>query len=265
MVLGAINQGINTMKAKLNQTTWRQLAVAANMIVVGFMTSFNVQAQVEPSASSAGRSSACPESNTSFKCQQRRQVEAIWVDLNQSIGSTIETFTADPGTVFESGCLDDIASINFSIIRVDPASIWTELYNTLKDELINRTCSVLEDKINEHREALNLTLSAPFGLGSISIGEGTDIESTRDIFRFEQRVSNDVVRREVVDRVFGGRATAPQRDFSENRLELPNRNTTSPENRPKRSKKEESITKFVDLNKLWGKNANEDQQDQNQP
>lgn len=254
------------MRSQCKQTKWHNLAVLANMLVVWFITSFNVQAQVQPGASGAAGSGACPASNTSFKCQQRRQVEAIWVDLNQSLGSTIEAFTGDPGTVFESGCLDDIASINFSIIRVDPASIWTELYNTLKDELINRTCSVLEDKINEHREALNLTLSAPFGLGSISIGEGTDIESTRDIFRFQQRKSNDAVRREVVERVFGGRATAPSRDFSENRLKLPSgKAVVGPESRAKRTEKEESITKFVDLNKLWGKKPNQEQQDQNQP
>lgn len=227
--------------------------------LAGGLTSVSAIAQVvnAPAPGNNTSSSACTPSNNSFKCQQRRQVEAIWVDLNQSVGSTIKAFTADPGTIFESGCLDDIASIDFSIIRIDPASIWTDIYNSLKDELINRTCTVLQDKINEHRQALNQTLTAPFGLGSISISNGTDIESTRDIFRFNQTTSNDQVRREVVDRVFGDRATAPVRDFSENRLALPNSQTIAAPTRPKRSKDQERISKFVDLNKLWGKKADE--------
>jgi hypothetical protein len=207
--------------------------------------------QSEPS------SSTCAEGNDSFRCQQGRQVRAILIDLNQSVKGSIDTFTSDPGTVFESGCLDDIASINLSIFRVDPASIWTELYNQIKDEIINRTCSVIEDKINEHRNRLNLALEAPFGLGSVSISNGTDIESSQDIFRVKQTLSNQQIRNEVIQSVFGSPPTAPVRDFSENQIQLPNIQEGDKSSQQKRTKEQESITKFIDLNKLWGKKTDE--------
>lgn len=217
----------------------------------------------------AQQAASCPDSDTSFKCQQQRQLKAILVDLNQSVGPSIKTFVSDPGTVFESGCLDEIAGINLSIFRIDPTSIWTEVYQQLKDEITNRVCTKIQDKINEHRERLNITLEAPFGLGSVSVSNGAGIESTHDIFRVQDNASNNQIRRRVVEEVFGSPPTAPVRDFQENIITLPNTSHLQTP-RQKRKKEEERITKFIDINKLWGKKADEEapqneDQDGNKP
>ncbi|MFA0809394.1 hypothetical protein [Microbulbifer epialgicus] len=111
--------------------------------------------------------------STSIADQQKQQVETLLADMNQSAKEVADTVISDPQSAIDGGCLSDIQSIDLSVFAVDFTNTWGALYNTIKDEIINQGCTAATDWVNSQTAALDTSLQAPFGLGSISVSQGT--------------------------------------------------------------------------------------------
>jgi hypothetical protein len=105
--------------------------------------------------------------------QQKQQVQTLLADMNQSAKEVADTVISDPQNAIDAGCLSGIQGIDLSVFSVDFTNIWGALYNSIKDQIVNQACSAATDWVNNQTAALDTQLQAPFGLGSISISQGS--------------------------------------------------------------------------------------------
>lgn len=163
------------------------------------LTLLSTQAYSQTSVSS--QSSNCAGGDDSIACQQKRELDAIWVDMNKSSMDVIDTVMTDPGKAREMGCLDNIRSLDLSVFTIDINGLWTSLYSALKDQLMDRVCDAIDQKVNEELNRLTFQLEAPMGLGEISLGRGSNANSLDDFGRVRARITNEEARRAVVEEV----------------------------------------------------------------
>jgi len=113
------------------------------------------------------------DATPSIADQQEAQVQTILADMNQSAKDVADTVISDPQNAIDGGCLSGIQGIDLSVFSIDFTNIWGALYSSIKDQIINQACTASTDWVNNQTSALDTTLQAPFGLGSISVSQGS--------------------------------------------------------------------------------------------
>lgn len=113
--------------------------------------------------------------------QQADQIEQVLIDMNKSAKEVADTVISDPQNAIDAGCLDDIQGIDLSVFTVDFTNIWGALYQQIKDGLVNAGCTASTDWINQQTAMLDGTLTAPLGLGSISISQGSAVDDWQSV------------------------------------------------------------------------------------
>lgn len=197
----------------------------------------------------------CPEGDESFACKQKENVDAIWVDMNKTASNVVDNIMTAPESAAQAGCLDDIRSINTSIMTVDPFSIWSEVYQGIKDQLITQVCSAVEDRINEQTTKLAFTLEAPLGLGSVGVDQSYDIETFDELTNTRVQLSNREAKNKVVGDVFGDYTVPTAKHFTEKSMDKEFLETQGVSKRADRNKAEENIESIIDFNRLWKKES----------
>lgn len=210
-------------------------------------TSTTAQESVENS----GGAFSCPEGDDSIACHQKKQVEEIWIDMNQSVSTLTDELVTNPDKAIEAGCLDDIMQLDLSVITVDPYGVWNTVYAGLKDELMNMACSAVEEKLNEATAYLDLKLEAPMGLGSVSLGQSGHAQSFSDAQDARVHMNNNEARDEVINQVFGEYPRVNQRQWTEQSIERRRIENGGPSNRARRDKKEESLRSVLNINNVF--------------
>lgn len=193
----------------------------------------------------------CPDGDTSLACSQQAQIEAIWVDMNQSANYVIDELMQDPESALEAGCLDNIRSIDLSIMTIDPTSIWTEIYAGLKDKLINQVCSAVEERANELTAMLETNLEAPYGLGSVKIQQSSSISSFSELTDSRVRLSDEEAKAEVVEKVFGEPLEPTPFRYTEKSMDEAFLIQNGVSTHAVREASEEKIESVLDQNRLW--------------
>tara|TARA_R110001583_G_scaffold176714_1_gene331511 strand:- start:3776 stop:4465 length:690 start_codon:yes stop_codon:yes gene_type:complete len=200
----------------------------------------------------------CEDGDDSLACRQKENIEEIWVDMNQSASTVVDDIMTAPEAAVEAGCLDDIRSIDLSVMTVDPYSLWSEIYSSLKDQLTSQVCSAVEDKINEQTEKLDTTLEAPLGLGEVSVSNSYDINSFDELTETRVKLTNDEAKKDVVESVFGSSTVRSAKHFTEksmDRVYLEKNGTTK---RAVRTSEEEELESALDFNRLWSTESETD-------
>jgi hypothetical protein len=203
----------------------------------------------------------CPDSDDSLACQQKSQIEAIWVDMNQSANTLVDDIMTFPESAVEAGCLDNIRSIDISILTIDPLSIWTDIYSSLKDELISQVCSAVEDKVNELSAELETDLEAPLGLGSISITSGYSIDTFSELTDTRVKLTNSEAKEEVVESVLGDYSVPRHQKYTEKAMNDAYFEDNGTYRMIERTEDEEKIETMLNLNRLWSTDEDEDGDD----
>lgn len=127
--------------------------------------------------------------NDSVAEQQRDAVRQIMVALNQSSNEIGQEIFSEPQRASDAGCLDGIKGIDLSVFQVDITSVWAALASAVKDNILNSTCNAASDWANEQTAALETSLDAPFGLGSISLSQGNAIDDWQSVTREDVELS----------------------------------------------------------------------------
>lgn len=105
--------------------------------------------------------------------QQKAQVQTLLADMNQSAKDVADTVISNPQNAIDAGCLSGIQGVDLSVFTIDFTNIWGAIYTTVKDKIVNQACTASTDWVNNQASALDTTLQAPFGLGSISVSQGS--------------------------------------------------------------------------------------------
>lgn len=118
--------------------------------------------------------------------QQKQKVDELLAQMNQSAKEVADDVISDPQNALDAGCLSGIQGIDLSVFSVDFTNIWGALYNNVKDSILNSACSAATDWVNNQTAALETQLQMPFGLGGITVTQGTAIsewqsKSTTDV------------------------------------------------------------------------------------
>lgn len=205
---------------------------------------------------------ACPAENDSIACQQRRQLDAIWVDMNKTSSQLIDDIIEEPGTAEEMGCLDNLKRLDLSIVTVDPASIWTTLYASLKDSIINRGCNAIQSKINEQSARLAGRLEAPYGLGSIRLQQGRSSNGLTDLSRTRAVITNEQARQAVVTETLGVYPAPSSQSYTDHRLRNVNVDKPNARKGVVINPAKEKIESVLNFNRLW--NDEENEEDENE-
>lgn len=115
--------------------------------------------------------------------QQADAVRELMIAMNQSSNEIGQQIFTAPQRASDAGCLDGIMSIDLSVFRVDFTSAWSAILGQVKDAILNTTCSAASDWANDQTAALETSMEAPYGLGSISISQGTAIDDWQSVTR----------------------------------------------------------------------------------
>lgn len=107
--------------------------------------------------------------------QQKQKVDELLAEMNQSAKEVADDVISSPQNALDAGCLSDIQGIDLSVFSVDFTNIWGALYNSAKDSILNGACSAATDWVNNQTAALESQLQMPFGLGGITVTQGTAI------------------------------------------------------------------------------------------
>jgi len=182
--------------------------------------------------------------------EQAKEVENLMVSLQKKFKESQDDIVAAPQKAIEAGCLDNIFSVDLSVFAIDPANLWDQVYKEIKDQIINLACSATESYINEHTKKLEAKLEAPYGLGSIGVGQGGSIRDWDDIQNASVDLSNEEARERVSEGVFGTRP-ANRRVQSVGDNILPNLAQPDPGARDRTKENEEKVKKILNFKSLW--------------
>jgi hypothetical protein len=118
--------------------------------------------------------------------QQKKKVDELLAQMNQSAKKVADDVISNPQNALDAGCLSGIQGIDLSVFSVDFTNIWGALYKNLKDSILNGACSAATDWVNNQTAALETQLQLPFGLGGITVTQGTAISE------WQSKTSTDV-------------------------------------------------------------------------
>lgn len=127
--------------------------------------------------------------DTSVSEQQAEAVRQVMVALNQSSNEIGQQIFSEPQRAAEAGCLDGIKGIDLSVFTVDFTSAWSALTREIKDQILNGTCSAASDWANDQTAALETSMEAPMGMGSIGLSQGTAIDDWQSVTREDVELS----------------------------------------------------------------------------
>ena len=218
------------------------------------------RAQANDSGNERGAAFACSESDKSISCDQKRQVEEIWVDMNKSYTQLADEVISNPSSAMESGCLDGIMQMDLSIITVDPKGIWSSVYAGIKDELMNLACNAAEKEVNEATAFLDAKLEAPMGLGNASVGRSGRVSGFNDVSNTRVEMTDTEAQREVVSEVFGEYPKVNRRRWTEQQVERRRVNDVGVSTRSRRTENEEKVEDVLDLNRIFDSNESNEGQ-----
>lgn len=131
---------------------------------------------------------------------QKKKLEEIAIDMNQSGRELYDTFSNNPQKVAESGCLDNIRAISADAIVIDPMNILGAVYAALKDELKNQACSAATDFANKLSDELDYKLTLPYDIGSLEVG-GDGSVTNDGVFKPNVELDNEKVANDVTKSV----------------------------------------------------------------
>lgn len=178
--------------------------------------------------------------------QQAEQIEQILVDMNQSAKEVADTVISDPQNAIDAGCLDDIQGIDLSVFTVDFTNIWGPLYQQIKDQLINAACSASTDWVNQQTAMLDGTLTAPLGLGSISISQGSAVDEWQSVVATDVEMDSAELIDQVSTDTLGKIPGVGTIGGSTNRVSSQKQTPSSD-----KSEYEAKIKEMLDVKQLW--------------
>lgn len=186
---------------------------------------------------------------TSIAEQQRQQVQTLLADMNQSAKDVADTVISEPQSAIDAGCLSSIQGIDLSVFSVDFTNIWGALYNTIKDQIVNSACTAATDWVNNQTAALDTTLQAPFGLGSISVSQGSALNDWQSALSTDVEMDNTELATQVTTDTLG---TVPPPSVVNGAVNKASAN----QNTPGHNKEdwENRIEDALDVKQLWNEN-----------
>lgn len=205
----------------------------------------------------------CPAADTSIACEQRRQLDEIWVDMNKSSSALVDDVMEAPKKAEEMGCLDQLKQIDLSVVTVDPRSIWSTVYAALKDRIVNRACTAINDAVNEQTARLNNRLEAPMGLGSVAIQQSGTGNGLDNFTRTRVRITDEDARREVVRDTLGVYPTIQSQSDTDIKIREDRETRVGTSDRERRTAEQEDLERVLDFNRLWKKDTDGDSNDGN--
>jgi len=179
--------------------------------------------------------------------QQKQQVDTLLADMNQSARDIAYTVISDPQSALDGGCLSSLQGIDLSIFSVDIASIWGALYNITKSQILNQACTATTDWANNQTSALDTTLQAPFGLGSISVSQGSALNDWQSVLSTDVELDNTEIATLVTTKNLG---QIPAPGIVSAGVQKASANQTTPGH--DKEAWEDRIGEALDLKQLWG-------------
>lgn len=116
------------------------------------------------------------DANNSIQ-NQIDELNLLEAKLKKDYQLSLDKFTANRVSEVSQGCLDNISSLDISMISMDPTSMWQQAYKQIKDKIMNHACSAVQDELDKQLRNINEQLKLPYGLGSINIGIGGGIDN----------------------------------------------------------------------------------------
>jgi len=178
--------------------------------------------------------------------QQKAQVQTLLADMNQSAKDVADTIISDPQNAIDAGCLDGIQGIDLSVFSVDFTNIWGALYGSIKDQIINQACTAATDWVNSQTAALDTTLEAPFGLGSISISQGSALTEWQSALSTDVEMDSTELATQVTTDTLG---QVPAPGIVSGAVKKASANQTTPGH--DKEEWEEKIEDALDVKQLW--------------
>jgi hypothetical protein len=178
--------------------------------------------------------------------QQKEQVQTLLADMNQSAKDVADTIISDPQNAIDAGCLDGIQGIDLSVFSVDFTNIWGALYGSIKDQIINQACTAATDWVNSQTAALDTTLEAPFGLGSISVSQGTALTEWQSALSTDVEMDSTELATQVTTDTLG---QVPAPGIVSGAVKKATANQTTPGHN--KEEWEEKIEDALDVKQLW--------------
>ncbi len=187
---------------------------------------------------------------------QKQQIELLLTDMNNSALEVIDTVTSNPQKAIDSGCLDDIRSIDLSVFAIDLTNIWEPIYATLKDQIFNMVCNAAQKHINNITEKLTFDLQAPFGLSSVSVVQGDAITDWQSVTNSDVELDSTALVQKVSTKTLGTVPSAAQIEAAVKSLD-----THAAAEAIRGSNKEKLESQFeqmLDLNTFFGSGKKEE-------
>lgn len=122
---------------------------------------------------------------------QKKQLNAIEAQMRKDYSELVDNFTETSVEDIAAECLDNVMGIDLSVVTFDPSSLWASLYKQLRDEILEFTCSGIEEELNKHTAKLQKSLELPYGLGSLTLKQGGAVQDYDDLFEGSGKMSNE--------------------------------------------------------------------------
>lgn len=181
--------------------------------------------------------------------QQKAQVQTLLADMNQSAKDVADTVISDPQNAIDAGCLSGIQGIDLSVFSVDFTNIWGALYSSIKDQIINQACTAATDWVNNQTAALDTTLQAPFGLGSISVSQGSALTDWQSALSTDVEMDSTELATQVTTDTLG---QVPAPGIVSGAVKKASANQTTPGH--DKEEWEDKIEDALDVKQLWEDN-----------
>lgn len=183
--------------------------------------------------------------------EQKKKLEELGINMNQTGKELYDTFTNEPQKVAESGCLDSIRAINADAIVIDPMNVLSAIYSQLKDELVNSACSAATDYANELTGLLTQKLELPYGIASLDIGSSGSVTGEDGVFNPNVTLDNERVANEISESVV---KDARSNSYSaQSGLQIKGTIKRTKSTKSKNTKDaEKAIENAIDVDKFWG-------------
>ncbi len=182
--------------------------------------------------------------------------------MNKSFSYLTDDLIQNPSSAIDAGCLNDINKVDINAIAIDPKSIFSGIYAALKDQILNKACDAINDKVNEATSYLDQRLEAPMGIGSVSVSTrgSSDVQSFSDIASSRSRLTNREATSEAVQEVFGEYPRITRRDWTDQSVEEIKVEARGVDTRSQRTEDQERLDSLLDLDRLFKPEVEEEEE-----
>ena len=178
--------------------------------------------------------------------QQKQQVQMLLADMNQSAKEVADNVISEPQSAMDAGCLSSIQGVDLGVFTVDYTNIWGAIYNSLKDQIVNSACDASSNWVNSQTAALDSTLQMPFGMGSISVTQGSTINDWQSALSTDVEMDSTELATQVTTDTLG---QVPAPGIVSNAVKKANANKTTPGHNKKDWEAE--LEDMLDVKQLW--------------